>query len=319
MPYRNIQRIGAFIVILCFHILPNSGTISADTIILKDGQTFENVKTSLRQDHVLVQDEKGKIEKIDLTLVEKILVSEIKKSEVVQEEKKEYINIKKFYFSLNGSSWNTKVSEGINFNRGYSLTDVRTNVVNIDPYFERRYTVNVRTLSLNGEYRPTKSNFGFSLGLEQNSYSFPDQRISPLIGMNTYIALNTTQEYQTLSSISLSSFLTNQLDGKFTQSSGKFSIETLSLSPGVKYYILISESFFWFVQGGFGFGKSYENGIYSKPLTQTVLLVGTGIQWESDLYFFNAALQFRKTDLVGSVNSYHFQEPIFMIGTGFKL
>ncbi len=139
MPYRNIQRIGAFIIILCFHILPNSGTISADTIILKDGQTFENVKTSLRQDHVLVQDEKGKIEKIDLTLVEKILVSEIKKSEVVQEEKKEYINIKKFYFSLNGSSWNTKVSEGINFNRGYSLTDVRTNVVNIDPYFERRY------------------------------------------------------------------------------------------------------------------------------------------------------------------------------------
>ncbi|WP_061286491.1 LA_0442/LA_0875 N-terminal domain-containing protein [Leptospira interrogans] len=314
MPYRNIQRIGAFIVILCFQF----GKISADTIILKDGQTFENVKTSLRQDHVLVQDEKGKIEKIDLTLVEKILVSEIKKSEVIQEEKKEYINIKKFYFSLNGSSWNSKVSEGINFNRGYSLTDTTTYIVNIDPYFGRRYTVNVQTLSLNGEYRP-KSNFGFSLGLEQNSYSFPDQRISPLIGINTYIALNTTQEYQTLSSVSLSSFLTNQLNGKFTQSSGKFSIETLSLSPGIKYYIPISESFFWFVQGGFGFGKSYENGVYSKPLTQTVLLVGIGIQWESDLYFFNAALQFRKTDLVGSVNSYHFQEPIFMIGTGFKL
>ncbi|EMO77714.1 hypothetical protein LEP1GSC127_1515 [Leptospira kirschneri str. 200801925] len=191
-------------------------------------------------------------------------------------------------------------------------------MVNIDPYFERRYTVNVRTLSLNGEYRP-KSNFGFLLGLEQNSYSFPDQRISPLVGINTFIALNTTQEYQTLSSVSLSSFLVNQLDGKFTQSSGKFSIETISLSPGVKYYILISESFFWFVQGGFGFGKSYENGIYSKPLTQTVILVGTGIQWESDLYFFNAALQFRKTDLIGSVNSYHFQEPIFMVGTGFKL
>ncbi|EKO63135.1 hypothetical protein LEP1GSC082_1534 [Leptospira kirschneri str. H2] len=318
MPLRNTQKIVFFLVILCFHVLPNLGKISADTIILKDGQTFENVKTSLRQDHVLVQDEKGKIEKIDLTLVEKILISEIKKPEVAQEEKKEYKNIKKFYFSLNGSSWNSKVSEGISFNRGYSLTDAITNVVNIDPYFERRYTVNVRTLSLNGEYRP-KSNFGFLLGLEQNSYSFPDQRISPLIGINTFIALNTTQEYQTLASVSLSSFLVNQLDGKFTQSSGKFSIETISLSPGVKYYIPISESFFWFVQGGFGFGKSYENGIYSKPLTQTVILVGTGIQWESDLYFFNAALQFRKTDLTGSVNSYHFQEPIFMVGTGFKL
>ncbi len=318
MPLRNTQKIGVFLVILCFHVLPNLGKISADTIILKDGQTFENVKTSLGQDHVLVQDEKGKIEKIDLTLVEKILISEIKKPEVTQEEKKEYKNSKKFYFSLNGSSWNSKVSEGINFNRGYSLTDVRTNVVNIDPYFERRYTVNVRTLSLNGEYRP-KSNFGFLLGLEQNSYSFPDQRISPLIGINTFIALNTTQEYQTLSSVSLNSFLVNQLDGKFTQSSGKFSIETISLSPGVKYYIPISESFFWFVQGGFGFGKSYENGIYSKPLTQTVILVGIGIQRESDLYFFNAALQFRKTDLIGSVNSYHFQEPIFMVGTGLKL
>ncbi|WP_061248238.1 hypothetical protein [Leptospira noguchii] len=317
MFYRNTQRIVVFIVILCSHILLNSEKISANTVILKDGQTFENVKTSLRQDHVLVQDEKGKIEKIDLTLVEKILVSEIKKSEVTQEEK-EYKNIKKFYFSINGSSWNSKVSEGINFDRGYSLTDVRTNVVNIDPYFERKYTVNVRTLSLNGEYRP-KSNFGFSLGLEQNSYSFPDQRISPLIGMNTYDTLNTTQEYQTLSSVSLSSFLINQFGGKFTQSSGKFSIETISLLSGVKYYIPISESFFWFVQGGFGFGKSYENGIYTKALIQTALLIGTGIQWESDLYFFNMTLQFRKTDLTGSVNSYHFQEPIFMIGTGFKL
>ncbi|WP_061232960.1 hypothetical protein [Leptospira noguchii] len=319
MFYKNTQRIVVFLVILSSYILLNSEKISADTIILKDGQTFENVKTSLRQDHVLVQDKKGKIEKIDLTLVEKILVSEIKKSEVIQEEKKEYKNIKKFYFSINGSSWNSKVSEGINFDRGYSLMDVRTNVVNIDPYFERKYTVNVRTISLNGEYRP-KPNFGFSLGLEQNSYSFPDQRISPLIGMNTYDTLNTTQEYQTFSSVSLSSFLINQFGGKFTQSSGKFSIETISISPGVKYYIPISESFFWFVQGGFGFGKSYENGIYTKPLTQTVLLVGTGIQWESDdLYFFNMTLQFRKTDLTGSVNSYHFQEPIFMIGTGFKL
>ncbi|EMM99311.1 hypothetical protein LEP1GSC035_2671 [Leptospira noguchii str. 2007001578] len=208
MFYKNTQRIVVFIVILCSHILLNSEKISADTIILKDGQTFENVKTSLRQDHVLVQDKKGKIEKIDLTLVEKILVSEIKKSEVIQEEKKEYKNIKKFYFSIKGSSWNSKVSEGINFDRGYSLTDVRTNVVNIDPYFERKYTVNVRTISLNGEYRP-KPNFGFLLGLEQNSYSFPDQRISPLIGMNTYDTLNTTQEYQTFSSVSLSSFLGN--------------------------------------------------------------------------------------------------------------
>ncbi|EMO51893.1 hypothetical protein LEP1GSC172_0698 [Leptospira noguchii] len=54
-------------------------------------------------------------------------------------------------------------------------------------------------------------------------------------------------------------------------------------------------------------------------MIQTALLIGTGIQWESDLYFFNMTLQFRKTDLTGSVNSYHFQEPIFMIGTGFKL
>ncbi|EMO77738.1 hypothetical protein LEP1GSC127_1514 [Leptospira kirschneri str. 200801925] len=100
MPLRNTQKIGVFLVVLCFHVLPNLGKISADTIILKDGQTFENVKTSLRQDHVLVQDEKGKIEKIDLTLVEKILISEIKKPEVTQEEKKNIRILKNSIFLL---------------------------------------------------------------------------------------------------------------------------------------------------------------------------------------------------------------------------
>lgn len=100
MFYKNTQRIVVFLVILCSYILLNSEKISADTIILKDGQTFENVKTSLRQDHVLVQDKKGKIEKIDLTLVEKILVSEIKKSEVIQEEKKNIRILKNSIFLL---------------------------------------------------------------------------------------------------------------------------------------------------------------------------------------------------------------------------
>ncbi|EMF99361.1 hypothetical protein LEP1GSC123_4580 [Leptospira borgpetersenii str. 200701203] len=61
-----------------------------------------------------------------------------------------------------------------------------------------------------------------------------------------------------------------------------------------------------------GVGKSIESGVHSK--VQTVLLVGTGIQWELESYFFNIALQYRKTDLIGATQSYHFNEPIFMIG-----
>ncbi|EMN49654.1 hypothetical protein LEP1GSC088_2083 [Leptospira interrogans str. L1207] len=45
------------------------------------------------------------------------------------------------------------------------------------------------------------------------------------------------------------------MEGKFTQSSGKFSIETLSLSSGVKYYILISESFFGLFKVGLALEK----------------------------------------------------------------
>lgn len=62
-------------------------------MILKDGRKIENVKTSLRENHVLVEDETGKVEKIDLTLVEKILISEIEKPEV--EDKKKNIKFKK--------------------------------------------------------------------------------------------------------------------------------------------------------------------------------------------------------------------------------
>ncbi|EMY79238.1 hypothetical protein LEP1GSC060_3607 [Leptospira weilii serovar Ranarum str. ICFT] len=306
--------------IFYFYLLSNSGKIFADTILLRDGKTIENVKTSLRADHVLVVDETGKTEKIDLTLIEKILVSEIKKSEV-KEEKKVDTNIKKFYFSLNGSVWSSGVTEKPSFNRGYNLTDIFTMVVNIDPYLEKKYSVNVRTVSFNGEYRRS-ANFGFSLGLEQNSYFFPNRNISPWVGLLTNVNLNSTPEYQTLSAASVNSFLFNQLSGNFKndkQGNGKFTLGTLSLLPSVKYYVPLSDSILWFVQGGFGFGKSYENGIYSKPLTQTVFFVGTGIQWESESYFFNVALQYRKTDLKGSVYSYHFNEPIFMIGGGFKL
>ncbi|EMJ98307.1 hypothetical protein [Leptospira alstonii] len=314
----GMRRFGILRGILYFYLLSNSGKIFADTVLLRDGKTVENVKTSLRADHILVVDETGKTEKIDLTLVEKILISEIKKSEV-KEEKKEDKNIKKFYFSLNGSAWSSQVTEKPSFNRGYNLTDILTMVVNIDPYFEKKYSVDVKTVSFNGEYRRS-ANFGFSLGLEQNSYSFPDRNISPWIGLVTNANLNSTPEYQMLAGTSLNSFLFNQLGGNFKNDKhGKFTIATLSLSPGVKYYVSLSDSIFWFVQGGFGFGKSYESGIYSKPLTQTALFAGTGVQWESESYFFNITLQYRKTDLKGSVYSYRFNEPIFMIGGGLKL
>lgn len=292
--------------IFCIFLILNPIWVFGNTLILKDGKKIENVKTSLREDHVLVEDETGKVEKIDLTLVEKVLISEIK------EKKKEHNNIKKFYFSWNFSSWNSKVTEKMNFNRRYNITDLITGVIYIDPYFEKRYTVNIQTTSFNGEYR-YNFNLSFLLGLELSSYSFPNRTISPLIGILTSANLNSTPEYQALSSISLNMFL---LEGNFNKHS-KFSVETLSLLPGVKYYFPLSESILWFTQVGLGIGKSTESGTHSK--VQTVFFVGTGIQWELESYFFNIALQYRKTDLIGATQSYHFSEPIFMIGGGLKL
>lgn len=73
--------------LICICLILNPIWIFGNTLILKDGRKIENVKTSLREDHVLVEDETGKVEKIDLTLVEKILVSEIKKPEAKEEKK----------------------------------------------------------------------------------------------------------------------------------------------------------------------------------------------------------------------------------------
>ncbi|WP_078128125.1 hypothetical protein [Leptospira alexanderi] len=304
---------GSLTEIFCICLILDPIWIFGNTLILKDGKKIENVRTSLRENHVLVEDETGKVEKIDLTLVEKILVSEIKRPEI-KEKKEEHNNIKKFYFSWNLSSWNSKVTEKMNFNRGYNITDLITGVIYIDPYLEKRYTVNIQTTSFNGEYR-YNLNLSFLLGLELSSYFFPDRKISPLIGILTSANLNSTPEYQALSSISLNLFL---FEGNFHfDKHSKFGIETLSLLPGMKYYFPLSESILWFTQVGLGFGKSTESGMYSK--VQTVLFLGTGIQWELESYFFNIALQYRKTDLIVATQSYHFNEPIFMIGGGFKL
>ncbi|MDI7205123.1 hypothetical protein QMM44_17025 [Leptospira santarosai] len=300
--------------ILCIYLILNPIWIFGNTLILKDGRKIENVKTSLREDHVLVEDETGKVEKIDLTLVEKILVSEIKKPEA-KDEKKEHTNIKKFYFSWNLSSWSSKVSEKTNFDRGYNIMDFVTGVIYIDPYLGKKYTTNIRTISFNGEYRHS-SNFGFSLGLELSSYSFPNRKISPLAGTLINSNLSSIPEYQALSGLSINLFL---LEGNLhfdKQGNDKVNIETLSLLPAVKYYFPLSDSILWFTQVGLGIGKSSE-GINSK--VQTVLFAGTGVQWESESYFFNITLQYRKTDLIGAMYSYHFNEPIFMIGGGLKL
>lgn len=311
-------------LILCF-----SSSIFGNTLILKDGRTIENVKTSLREDHVLVEYEKGNVDKFELTLVEKILVSEIKKSEAKIEtptaEPDKYKNIKKFYFSLNASQWRSNVSEeGIDFNRGYNAVDFVSTTIYIDPYLDRNYSVKVKSVSLTGEYRRNK-NLGFTLGLEQNSFSFPSRGISPAEGIILNVSLNSLPEPQSLLSLAAGfSTISFLIDPPFRgYKSGKrgndaFTIGTLSLLPGIKYYVPLTDSFFWFVQAGIGIGRSYDSGVYSSTLTQTTVFAGTGFQWESDSYFVNVAVQYRKTDLLGSVRSYDFQEPSANVGFGLK-
>ncbi|MCG6166896.1 hypothetical protein [Leptospira sanjuanensis] len=320
MRFKNsIGKITAlFPGLCCLYFLLHAGKIKADTILLKDGRTLENVKTSLREDHVLVEEETGKTEKIDLTAVEKILIAEVKKSEPPKEELK---NIKKFYFSIGFSEWRANVADKPDVSRGYNVFDFFTTVVNIDPYLEKKYTVEVRTISVSGEYRKTR-NLGFSLGLEQSSFSFPDRSLSPFLGILSSANLNSLPEYQNLAGLANFGVWTDPHFGDFKrnrQAGSPFRIETLSLLPSAKYYVPISDSLFWFVQTGFGIGKSYQSGIYSGSVLQTVLFVGTGFQWESDSYFLNANVQYRQTELIASARSYRFSEPAFAINFGFKL
>ncbi|WP_010575897.1 hypothetical protein [Leptospira kmetyi] len=301
-----------------------SSGLFGNTVLLKDGRTIENVKTSLREDHVLVEDVNGNVEKFDLTLVEKILLAEIKKPEIQPEPKttepEKQNNIKKFYYSLNAGEWNSHIVEGMSFNRGYNAIDIVATTIYIDPYLERNYSIRVRTLSLNGEYRRNK-NLGFTLGLEQNSFSFPNRGISPVTGIFANATLNALPEYQNLAGLSTISILFDSHFGGYKsgkRGSDAFTIGTLSVLPGIKYYVSLMDSLFWFFQAGIGIGRSYDGGIYSGTLTQTAVWAGTGIQWESDSYFVNAAVQYRKTDLIGNAKSYHFQEPSFSVGIGIK-
>ncbi|TGM03556.1 hypothetical protein EHQ76_09905 [Leptospira barantonii] len=301
----------------------SSSSIFGNTLLLKDGRKIENVKTSLREDHVLVEDVNGNVEKFELTSVEKILVSEIKKPEIKQEintEEPENKNIRKFYYSLNIGEWSSHITEGIGLKRGYNVVDILTTTVYIDPYLERSYSVKVKTVSLIGEYRRNQ-NLGFTLGLEQNSFSFPNRGISPLEGLITNATLGASPEYQSLAGLSSISILLDPQFGGFKggrRGGDAFTIGTLSFLPGIKYYVPLMDSLFWFVQAGIGFGRSYDSGIYSAALTQTAIFAGTGVQWESDSYFMNAAIQYRKTDLIGSAHSYNFQEPSFTFGLGLK-
>ncbi|PJZ57481.1 hypothetical protein [Leptospira barantonii] len=311
-----------FATILSFFF--SSSSIFGNTLLLKDGRKIENVKTSLREDHVLVEDVNGNVEKLDLTLVEKILIAEIKIPEIQQEfkttEPEKQVNIKKFYYSLNAGEWNSHVTEGMSFNRGYNAVDIVATTIYIDPYLGRNYSVRVKTISLIGEYRRNQ-NLGFTLGLEQNSFSFPNRGISPFMGIFANTTLNALPEYQGLAGFSTISILLDSHFGGYKngkRGSDAFTIGTLSVLPGIKYYVSLMDSLFWFVQAGIGFGRSYDSGIYSAALTQTAVFAGTGLQWESDSYFVNAAVQYRKTDLIGSVHSYNFQEPSFTFGIGIK-
>ncbi|MBM9577769.1 hypothetical protein JWG45_11460 [Leptospira sp. 201903070] len=307
-------RILIWILFLFLIIIPK--LIFGNSVLLKDGSVLKNVKTTLREDHVLVEDQFGKVEKIDLQLVEKILVSEIKKEETSTPK-----DFKKFYFSLIGAQWNSRVTESINLNRHYTFTDLITTTLYIDPYLEKKYSLKVQSVGLQGEYR-INSNFGFSLALEHNSFLFPETAISPLVGIVTNSSLNTMPEYQTLAAISTTALILNLNSGGYKgdkQSGSKFTVSTLSLSPSIRYFFPISESISWFAQVGVGFGRSYESGIYSKQLTYGAALIGTGLQVEVRSYFFNLTFQYRTTDLNASVHSYRFNEPLVLVGIGIRM
>ncbi|AOP33021.1 hypothetical protein A0128_03560 [Leptospira tipperaryensis] len=307
-------RILAWILFLLLIAAPK--LIFGNSVILKDGSVLKNVKSTLKEDHVLVEDEFGNVEKIDLQLVEKILVSEVKKGETSNPK-----DFKKFYFSLIGSQWSSRISEPMDLNRHYTLTDLVTTALYIDPYLEKKYSVKVQSIALQGEYR-RNPNLGFSLALEHNNFIFPETGVSTFAAIATNASLNALPEYQTLAATSTlaQNFNTDSSGYKGNkQSSSRFTVSTLSLLPSVKYYVSITDSIVWFAQLGVGIGKSYNSGIYSKQLVYETALIGTGLQVDFKSYFFNLTVQYRKTYLNASVHSYQFSEPLVLLGFGIKI
>ncbi|MBM9500341.1 hypothetical protein JWG44_08780 [Leptospira sp. 201903071] len=311
-----VYRVRILAWILFLSLVTTPKLLFGNSVILKNGSVLKNVKTALKEDHVLVEDEFGHVEKIELQLVEKILVSEIKKGEIQNNK-----NSKNFYFSLIGSQWNSRVSEPMDLNRHYTLTDLVTTALYIDPYLEKKYSVNVQSLALQGEYRRSP-NVAFALALEHTNFLFPNTEVSPFAAIATSASLNQSPEYQTLAFISTlsQSFNTNSSAYQGSKSSGSaFTVSTLSLLPSLKYMIPISDSIVWFAQAGVGVGKSYNSGIYSRQLIYGAALIGTGLQAEFQSYFFNLIFQYRKTYLNASVHSYEFTEPLVLFGAGIRM
>ncbi|TGK39240.1 hypothetical protein EHQ12_04915 [Leptospira gomenensis] len=306
-PYRLL---GAIVFLYCFQ-----KTISADTVLLKDGRRLENVKTVLKEDHVLAEDEFGKTEKIDPTQIEKITLGEIKKKPVVPE------NEKKFRVSAWGTAWNAGVHEDPNLQRVYSTSEILQMTMYVDPYVQRDYRVKVRTIAFQIDYKKDARN-GFSLALEQSTFSFPARGVNPLTAL--WINMNTigNQTYAELTLPATLALLTNPSWDEYDVSreqNEKFSLKTLSLSPSYQYYYPITESIRWFSQIGFGIGRSYQSGIYAKAVLQDAAFLGTGFQIELDPYFFRITFQYRATTLHAGPDTYRFTEPQVSAGLGIGL
>ncbi|WP_165783859.1 hypothetical protein [Leptospira ellisii] len=191
----------------------------------------------------------------------------------------------------------------------------------VDPYLERNYRVNVRTIAFQIEYKKDVRN-GFSLALEQSTFSFPSRGLPPLIPLWINMNLGGTQSYAALTFLPTLSLLSNSSWDEYRVSreqTGKFSIGTLSLSPSYKYYYPITDSIRWFSQIGFGIGRSYQGGIYSKAVLQDVVFLGSGFQIEFDPYFFHVGLQYRATTLHAGPDTYRFTEPQISAGLGIGL
>ncbi|TGK32579.1 hypothetical protein EHQ12_18385 [Leptospira gomenensis] len=292
-------------------------SLFADTILLKDGNVLRNVRTKMGGDELIVEDEAGNIRKIETKLVKKIVMAEVQTSEDLLQTEKQPLPGKNSGNKKGGDFKNgdpAADSGKISYSSGISYWSTEAG----EPDRIGNFSVQVQSVLLQVETR-FEGKYGITLGFEHSSFGFKSDS-NFLSNPSAFLLLSGDNIQKNESSnflIGLSSFSEGAYEPFRIRNS--FRIDTLSFLPGMRYYLLENRHFSWFLQFGFGLGRSYRSGMYTNQFLQGTLLFGSGIRWNGSSVFADLTFQYRNVLLSNPDISYRFSEPNVQISFGIRI
>lgn len=313
MPYKKGIL---FRLIFTSMLLLNPFFLSADTILLKDGSVLRNVRTKMGGEQLIVEDESGNIRKIETKLVKKIVMAEVKPSGEAEETESSRPSEKNSGRRKDDDSKRSDSGDSsrISYASGISYWGTEAG----EPDRIGSFSVQVKSVLFQIETR-FEGKYGITLGFEHSSFGFRSD--SNLLSNPAFLwALSGDNIQKNESSnllIGLSSFSEEAYEPLRTRNS--FRIDAVSFLPGMKYYLLETPHFSWFLQFAFGLGRSYRSGMYTNQFLQGSLLFGSGIRWSGSSVFADLTFQYRNTFLSNPDTTYRFTEPCVQISFGIRI